>query len=75
MSQRSPRPGCAPRSRRGRASRAAGLAMVFKLIQAAEEHRRYVNGAHLVVLVGAAGKFEKGVLVERPERAATEVAA
>ncbi len=60
---------------KGPGSRAAGLAMVFKLIEAAQEHWRYVNGAHLVALVRAGAKFEKGVLVERPEQAATEVAA
>ena len=60
---------------KGPGSRAAGLAMVFKLLQAAQEHWRYVNGAHLVALVRAGAKFEKGVLVERPGEAATEVAA
>jgi hypothetical protein len=49
--------------------------MVFKLIEAAQEHWRYVNGAHLVALVRAGAKFEKGVLVERPEQADTKVAA
>ncbi len=60
---------------KGPGSRAAGLAMVFKLLQAAEEHWRYVNGAHLVALVRAGAKFEKGGLVERPEQAAQEVVA
>ncbi len=60
---------------KGPGSRAAGLAMVFKLLEAAQEHWRYVNGAHLVALVRAGAKFEKGVLVERPEKAAQEVAA
>ena len=60
---------------KGPGSRAAGLAMVFKLLEAAQQHWRYVNGAHLVALVRAGAKFEKGVLVERPEQAATEVAA
>lgn len=49
--------------------------MVFKLLKAAQQHWRYVNGAHLVALVRAGAKFEKGVLVERPAKAATEVAA
>ena len=49
------------------ASRAAGLAMVFKLIEAASERWRYVNGPHLVALVRAGAKFEKGVLIERPD--------
>jgi transposase-like protein len=60
---------------KGPGSRAAGLAMVFKLIEAAQERWRYVNGAHLVALVRAGAKFEKGVLVERPEQADTKVAA
>ncbi len=60
---------------KGPGSRAAGLAMVFKLLQAAQEHWRHVNGAHLVALVRAGATFEKGVLVERPEQAATKDAA
>lgn len=60
---------------KGPGSRAAGLAMVFKLLEAAQEHWRYINGAHLVPLVRAGAKFEKGVLLERPEPAVTEVAA
>lgn len=34
-------------------SRAAGLAMAFKLIQAAQDRWRAVNGPHLVALVRA----------------------
>ena len=49
---------------KGPGSRAAGLAMAFKLIEAAEGRWRYVNGAHLVALVRAGAKFRKGVLVE-----------
>jgi putative transposase len=60
---------------KGPGSRAAGLAMVFKLIEAASERWRYVNGPHLVALVRAGAKFEKGVLVERPDEADTKVAA
>jgi len=60
---------------KGPGSRAAGLAMVFKLIEAASERWRYVNGPHLVALVRAGAKFEKGVLVERPDEAEFEVAA
>jgi putative transposase len=60
---------------KGPGSRAAGLAMVFKLIEAASEHWRYVNGPHLVALVRAGAKFEKGLLVERPDEAETKVAA
>jgi putative transposase len=60
---------------KGPGSRAAGLAMVFKLVQAAEDRWRYVNGPHLVALVRAGAKFEKGVLIERPDEAGTKDAA
>jgi putative transposase len=60
---------------KGPGSRAAGLAMVFKLIEAASERWRYVNGPHLAALVRAGAKFEKGVLIERPDEAKTKVAA
>jgi transposase-like protein len=49
---------------KGPGSRAAGLAMAFKLIEAAEDRWRYVNGAALVALVRAGATFRKGVLVE-----------
>ncbi|MBC9729051.1 IS256 family transposase [Streptomyces sp. TRM68367] len=52
---------------KGAGSRAAGLAMVFKLIEAAQARWRAVNGAHLVPLVRAGARFERGHLVERPE--------
>jgi len=51
---------------KGPGSRAAALAMVFKLIEAAQGRWRAVNGLHLVALVRAGAKFEKGVMVERP---------
>jgi putative transposase len=51
----------------GAGSRAAGLAMVFKLIESAQDRWRAVNGAHLVALVRAGARFERGQLVERPE--------
>jgi transposase-like protein len=50
---------------RGPGSRAAGLAMAFKLIEAAQTRWRTVNGAHLVALVRAGACFEAGKLVER----------
>ena len=54
---------------KGPGSRAAGLAMAFKLIEAAQDRWRAVNGPHLVALVRAGAIFEKGVLVERePDR-------
>jgi len=49
----------------GAGSRTAGLSMAFKLIEAASDHWRSVNGAHLVALVRAGAKFKKGVLIER----------
>jgi putative transposase len=60
---------------KGPGSPAAGLAMVFKLIEAASERWRYVNGPHLAALVRAGAKFEKGVFVERPDEAEIKVAA
>ena len=55
---------------KGPGSRAAGLAMAFKLIQAAQDHWRMVNAPHLVALVRAGARFERGQLVEREEPAA-----
>jgi putative transposase len=53
---------------KGPGSRAAGLAMAFKLIEAAESRWRAVNGPHLVALVRAGARFEKGVIVEREQQ-------
>ena len=50
---------------KGPGSRAAGLAMAFKLIEAAQDRWRAVNSPHLVALVRAGARFEKGVIVER----------
>ncbi|MFE7043663.1 IS256 family transposase [Streptomyces atratus] len=55
---------------RGAGSRAAGLAMVFKLIESAQARWRAVNAPHLVALVRAGVRFKRGQLVEREERAA-----
>jgi transposase-like protein len=52
---------------KGPGSRAAGLAMAFKLIQAAQARWRAVNAPHLVALVRAGARFEAGKLVERPD--------
>ena len=52
---------------RGPGSRAAGLAMAFKLIEAAQDRWRCVNGPHLVALVRAGALFVNGKLVERPD--------
>jgi transposase-like protein len=51
---------------KGPGSKAAGLAMAFKLIEAAQARWRAVNAPHLVALVRAGARFERGHLVERP---------
>jgi hypothetical protein len=48
---------------RGAGSGKAGLAMAFKLIQAAEQRWRRVNAPHLVAAVLAGVKFKDGVRV------------
>jgi transposase-like protein len=50
---------------KGPGSKAAGLAMAFKLIEAAQARWRAVNAPHLVALVRAGARFERGHLVER----------
>ncbi len=60
---------------RGPGSRAAGLAMAFKLIEAAQARWRTVNGPHLVALVRAGAKFVNGKLVERPDETPQPAAA
>jgi len=60
---------------KGPGSRAAGLAMAYKLIEQAQTRWRSVNAPHLVALVRAGVKFEKGVMVERAEEQHEEVAA
>jgi putative transposase len=57
---------------KGPGNKEAGLAMVFKLLEAAQERWRAVNGPHLVALVRAGARFEKGKLVERPKEAPDE---
>jgi transposase-like protein len=53
---------------KGPGSRAAGLAMAFKLIESAQKRWRAVNAPHLVALVRAGATFVNGKLVERPEQ-------
>lgn len=55
---------------RGAGSRAAALAMTFKLIESARQRRLSVNAPHLVALVRAGARSERGVLVGRDEVAA-----
>ena len=52
---------------KGPGSRAAGVAMAFKLIESAQQRWRAVNAPHLVALVRAGARFDKGILVERPD--------
>ena len=52
---------------KGPGSRAAGVAMAFKLIEAAQHRWRMVNAPHLVALVRAGALFVNGQLVERPD--------
>jgi transposase-like protein len=60
---------------KGPGSRAAGLAMAFKLIESAQDHWRMVNAPHLVALVRAGATFINGKLIERPgEEAQSEAA-
>lgn len=51
---------------KGPGSRAAGLAMAYKLIEAAQSRWRAVNAPHMVALVRAGAVFHKGKLLERP---------
>jgi transposase-like protein len=55
---------------KGPGSRAAGLAMAFKLVEAAQDRWRAVNAPHLVALVRAGATFPNGHLVERPAETA-----
>jgi len=60
---------------KGPGSKAAGLAMAFKLLEAAEDRWRALNAPHLVALVRAGARFEAGVLVERPDAPADRAVA
>jgi hypothetical protein len=57
---------------KGHGSKAAALAMAFKLIESAQRRWRMVNAPHLVALVRAGSAFVNGKLVERPEDEAAE---
>jgi putative transposase len=52
---------------KGPGSRAAGVAMAFKLIESAQTRWRAVNAPHLVALVRAGATFTNGRLVERSD--------
>jgi transposase-like protein len=60
---------------KGPGSKAAGLAMAFKLIEAAQDRWRAVNAPHLVALVRTGARFVNGQLVERPDEHAPPSAA
>jgi putative transposase len=49
--------------------------MGFKLLEAAESCWRAVNGPHLVALVRAGARFDKGTLVQRADPAVQDPAA
>jgi putative transposase len=57
---------------KGPGSRAAGVAMAFKLIESAQRRWRLVNAPHLVALVRAGAEFKAGKLVERPDESGTD---
>ena len=52
---------------KGPGSRAAGIAMAFKLIESAQVRWRAVNAPHLVARVRAGARVEKDKLFERPD--------
>jgi transposase-like protein len=52
---------------KGPGSRQAGLAMIFKLIEAAEGRWRKLTGSHLVAQVRIGAKFKNGELAEGSE--------
>lgn len=41
--------------------------MAFKLIESAQRRWRAVNAPHLAALVRAGARFDKGILIERPD--------
>jgi transposase-like protein len=57
---------------KGPGSRAAGVAMAFKLMESAQARWRAVNAPHLVALVRAGATFVNGKLVERPDESGGE---
>jgi putative transposase len=52
---------------KGPGSRAAGVAMAFKLIESSQTRWRAVNAPHLVALVRAGATFVNGNLAEREQ--------
>ena len=60
---------------KGHGSKAAGLAMAFKLIESAQRRWRMVNAPHLVALARAGATFVNGKLAERPAPDCDQLAA
>jgi putative transposase len=60
---------------KGPGSREAGLAMIFKLLEAAEGRWRKLTGSQLVALVRAGARFVNGELVEGSKKNEEKVAA
>src|SRR4029453_18276287 len=56
------------RKTKGSGSRTAGLAMAYKLLDAAQARWRCVNAPHLVALVRAGATFVDGLLIEREDQ-------
>ena len=52
---------------KGPGSREAGVAMIFKVLEAAEGRWRRLNGYRLVPLVRAGARFVNGELIQRSE--------
>jgi putative transposase len=53
---------------KGAGSRSAGLAMAYKLLEAAQARWRCVNAPHLVALVRAGATFVDGVIIGREDQ-------
>lgn len=56
------------RKTKGAGSRSAGLAMAYKLLDAAQARWRCVNAPHLVALVRAGATFVDGITIEREDQ-------
>jgi len=56
------------RNTKGAGSRTAGLAMAYKLLDAAQARWRCVNAPHLVALVRAGATFVDGFKLEREDQ-------
>jgi len=56
------------RKTKGAGSRSAGLAMAYKLLEAAQARWRCVNAPHLVALVRAGATFVDGFIIEREDQ-------